>query len=97
MMSNGAEVTTAKGATFHEYAIYRMTIISRLPTLRLLDDREVDEEEAVDAVRMFPLDEEDTAVQHERTNKGERALRRTVDGVKRWAGKLKLKRSQFDL
>ena len=31
-----------------------MTILSRLPTLTLLDDRSVDEDEIQDALKMFP-------------------------------------------
>ena len=53
MMGNPGAPSFVNDGKFHDYVMYRLYIISRVPTLTYLDDRSVEKDEKQEAKTMF--------------------------------------------
>lgn len=50
LMGNPNVPNRINGSSFHDYALYRMMVLAKLPWINFLDDRGVDPKEALDAL-----------------------------------------------
>ncbi|MBN3285507.1 LRMDA protein, partial [Polyodon spathula] len=55
MMNNEAAPSYFNGGSLHQYLDYRQYVISQIPGLEVLDDKEVLEEERVEAQKVYKL------------------------------------------